>query len=109
LFAVDIARGILYRSVQPVVSVNQIDDESKIEIYPNPCKNSIFFDLTGTHLKNAVLHVYNSKGQSVFNKDLLINSCSRFAINTTDWSPGTYYYTLDNEYNVYSGKIIKTE
>ena len=82
--------------------VNELKSD-KIEIYPNPAKDYINFDM-GMY-KDFQLSVYNSVGQTVLKKQL---TSSNTTLNIQSFQSGMYYYQLiNNKAKVISGKFLK--
>ncbi|NVN96197.1 MAG: T9SS type A sorting domain-containing protein [Bacteroidetes bacterium] len=76
---------------------------NKIELYPNPAKDYINFDM-GMY-KDFQLSVYNSVGQSVLKKQL---TSSNATLNIQSFQSGMYYYQLINDKGkTISGKFVK--
>jgi len=70
--------------------------------YPNPGKDVLNIR---TGLKDAWVEVYDMNGRMVYGKEITENVT---AINTTDWSEGTYVWkVMVNGSEAESGKWIK--
>ena len=84
------------------VGINEVKKE-KIQVFPNPANNQIIFN-TGT-FKDFNLKIFNSLGQSVFEKHFTSASNT---INIQNYKQGIYYYNLVNEQGKsINGKFVK--
>ena len=70
--------------------------------YPNPGRNTLNIR---TGLQDARVEVYDLNGRMVYRQDITENVT---AINTTNWSEGTYVWkVISNGIEVENGKWIK--
>jgi len=70
--------------------------------YPNPGKDVLNIR---TVLQNAHVEVYDMNGRMVYRQEIMENVT---AINTTNWSEGTYVWkVISNGIEVENGKWIK--
>lgn len=76
---------------------------TNFNVYPNPATATITFNLTD-NLKNANLQIYNSFGQNVFQKQCPTTTQT---INLENLSSGIYFYTIENNGELFKGKFLK--
>jgi serine protease AprX len=72
-------------------------------VYPNPTNDLINITLP-TQYKNSTITIYDAIGQKVGVKYL---SYSQNIVNLAHLQAGVYFYTISNENNTQSGKIVK--
>jgi hypothetical protein len=79
------------------------DNGLKVAVaYPNPGKDMLNIR---TGLKDARVEVYDMSGRMIYRQEITENVT---AINTTDWSEGTYVWkVISNGKEAESGKWIK--
>ena len=80
--------GRLYKYDSTPVQGVEENKETGISIYPNPGKDVLNIR---TGLKDARVEVYDVNGRMVYGREITENVT---AINTTDWSEGTYVWKV---------------
>ncbi|PBQ34231.1 hypothetical protein CNR22_21475 [Sphingobacteriaceae bacterium] len=90
-----------------VTSVNSLQLNAAIKVFPNPFENSITLNLNSVqNVDNFMLRVYSASGTEVISSLL---STELTTIETEDLAPGIYFYTLiGNNKMIQSGKLIRT-
>jgi hypothetical protein len=90
------------QNVSACTAVNEIHENNRALVYPNPFNNSfeIKLDFNTSSDKNMLMNVYNVLGEIILSTTISENHTK---INTNDWRNGTYFIKLNNQ--VY--KIIK--
>lgn len=84
---------------------NEINEKSKIIVYPNPAKNRVQMDLSDLNDRNLLsVKVINSEGKTVFEKKRLPN---HLKLKTNDWKNGMYVIQIYNQKHIIRyGKFI---
>ena len=72
-----------------------------INVYPNPASDVITFTTKG--LDNGNLKLYNSIGKPVLQRKITGN---KITVNASTFVKGVYYYSIETEKGVHSGKIF---
>ena len=82
-----------------------IGDNSKAKflVYPNPAKNNLFIYFPNEY-QDAKLTLYTTLGQNVFEKSITKTEAS---ISLDNLNSGIYYYKIESNSFIQSGKIIK--
>ena len=93
-----------------ITAIKDISDNagSKIEITPNP--NTGVFTLVvslSSRIDKAVIGVYNSQGESVYNENVFSNTNKLIKeLNLTGIQPGIYIFNIKNTREVISSKLV---
>ncbi len=83
----------------------EFDGISKqLNIAPNPAKDYVLLNATGTDVEDIFeITVYNDKGQVVAQRNMSLNN----AIPTNDWAAGVYWVRAVSGGRIWSGKVVK--
>lgn len=84
------------------LSVND-PSKRKFLVYPNPTHNNLFVSFPNG-FNEAKLILYNALGQNVFERSI---QNSQTAVSLEDLNSGIYFYKIESNSLVQSGKIIK--
>ena len=88
---------------KPIVSnVNEIDLSSAL-VYPNPTTGNISVKLEGANIR---LHLYNDKGNLLMSRAIKANEMNDVL---SKMAAGTYYYLLETDKKMWSGKVVKVD
>lgn len=82
--------------------INNFTENNAINIYPNPAKNTVFFNVSNTD-NNAILDIIDIKGSVVISKAF---SESNIRLDISDLDNGIYFYILKNNNKHSTGKFI---
>jgi len=90
------------QNVSACTAVNEIHENNRALVYPNPFNNSfeIQLDFNTSSDKKMLMNIYNVLGEIILSTTISENHTK---INTNEWRNGTYFIKLNNQ--VY--KIIK--
>ncbi len=72
-------------------------------VYPNPVQNSLFVSFPNGFDKGRII-LYNALGQNIFEQSI---SASETSISISSLNSGIYFYKIEGNMIVQSGKIIK--
>lgn len=88
-------------SVKPISTM-------RLQVYPNPAKAFVNFNLTGWHEVSTLL-IYNAQGQIIHQMEVKPTG-EGYVLNTSNWPSGLYQYRLmrSNE-NLGAGKFMITQ
>jgi serine protease AprX len=88
-----------------VTNALSVTDNTKARflVYPNPVQNILFVSFPNG-FQEAKLVLYNALGQNVFEKSI---SDSGTSISLDNLNSGIYFYKIENNSFIQSGKIIK--
>lgn len=80
--------------------------EHNILVYPNPCNEYLFIELTDNYLEyaNTVAELYNTQGQLL--RSIVLKSPNT-TIQVDDLNTGIYFVTIKNPKGTFTKKIIK--
>jgi len=87
----------------------QYPAEDFVQVYPNPVfSNTIYFNAIGD-LDNASIHflLYDIKGRIVHRHNIKIH-CKELSTNIQHLSNGHYFYHIEINKMIFTGKIIKS-
>lgn len=84
---------------------DEISENTKLSIYPNPGRNRIQIDLSALDNRDDLsIRISNSEGKTVFNKSHLP---SKLKLKTNDWNNGLYIVQIYNQQHIIRyGKFI---
>ncbi len=85
------------------IALNNAFENEKFALFPNPVNDS-FVVLLPKKLLNSQFELFNSLGQKVKSEKILKQKQSLYVQNI---SSGMYFYTLSNDQEKVSGKLIK--
>lgn len=109
-FLYAIASNTLYKSIQPIVSINTIDNNTNISLLPNPFTDNITIQMKSSfkNITPVTLIIYSIDGKSYYHRDLSASD-NEYSMNieTLLWPSGLFYYIINYGNRSYSGKIIK--
>lgn len=93
-----------FEGKQPIVSVEEIDVFSNINIYPNPTNSKVNVDLNTIELKDARLEVYDIMGKAILNKQV---AQSQVQLDLTSYPNGIFLLKFSNVKGSKVFKLIK--
>lgn len=85
------------------IALNSAFENEKFALYPNPVNDS-FVVLLPKKLLNSQFELFNSLGQKVKSEKIIEQKQS---LNIQNINSGMYFYTLSNDQDKVSGKLIK--
>lgn len=87
---------------EPVLAVNNVDESSGFQIYPNPAKSTFYIDFDKT--ENRKLEVYNNIGKKVLEQGITDKSAT---IPIGNLVPGLYFIKVTSNGKTIIQKIVK--
>ena len=85
---------------------NEIFQEVQFNVYPNPTTDKLFINTNKT-FENALVQLYNTVGQKVFERNLSFNNNNQIELNNLDLHNGLYILKLKtNSGEVFDHKIM---
>ncbi len=101
LYVASAQNGTIYKIIAPDASVDEMDNQNKVKIYPNPAANEIFVE--GINRENLNAEFIALDGRFILNKKL--NSDN--SIDVSNLKSGVYFITIkSNQTKIYTQKII---
>lgn len=82
------------------VSMNELEIQNKISVYPNPFNNRLSMVLT----ENSVIEVYDLNARLIYHSSVL---SSTHELNTENWNAGIYVLKVLSDSGVQTLKVIK--
>jgi hypothetical protein len=73
----------------------------KLNVYPNPAKEYIVFDITNIS-NSAIVELFDNQGKKVLEQKLSVTG----QIFISNLAKGLYLYRINNNGTIYKGKII---
>lgn len=89
-------------------AVNELNNEIKFEITPNPVKDYAFIYFDPSSVNNIKGEIYNAKGQLVYTQDNLQPSIS-YGFDFTIYPSGNYFLHLTSANKTTTYKIVKVK
>lgn len=87
------------------LSVEDIDNNSKIKVYPNPTKGDIHFDIQSSNTGNVLVVLYDMTGKTVAREHLELGGKQTITVNRGQLMPGVYFYKVVTDSGSVQGKI----
>lgn len=99
--------GNVYKNSNLTGVENTYRNKFNIELYPNPCSNSFFMDITsGNEMNNVVLRIIDVTGREMLSHAGITSG--KTEINTENLTGGIYYFSVsDDSGPLYTGKFVK--
>ena len=97
--------GTYYFGTDATLSNQSFDSLSGVLIYPNPTTNELNISLNSDFETATSYTIYNSLGQKILNKK--VDSESDLKINTSNYSNGIYFITIERDGDSKTIKFIK--
>jgi len=85
--------------------VNHFSDKLSLIIYPNPSHNCFYIKSNNFNGK-VKMRLFDSQGRQIIYKLLYISKNTQLKINTVNLVKGIYYLHIENNSEVFTGKII---
>ena len=89
---------------QLLLSLEKVNDNNSIRIYPNPTIGNTFFNIKDNIEPPYTIHLFNSKGQLLSE---VVENRYKFSINFSGLASGTYNLKVHSRGNFFSKKLIK--
>lgn len=87
-------------------SKNITSNEGQVLVSPNPFTQEIILDFKGLQ-GSTQFSLFNAAGQQVYTQSLELSTAQSETINFTQLPIGIYFYRVENEGQVLSGKLFK--
>jgi hypothetical protein len=97
--------GVYYFGIDGTLSNSSFEIVNAITVYPNPTTNELNINLGGDFNTATNYTIYNNLGQTILNKK--IGSQADLKVNTSSFSNGVYFITIEREGNTKTLKFIK--
>jgi hypothetical protein len=98
---------LFLESASPVAclsnGINEMNEEFLFKAYPNPTNGIFNFALNSASSKSILLQIYDTKGKIIYSEKIKDGTTS---INLQSLAKGVYFYKLEGEKMVKSGKIV---
>ena len=110
IYATTIFPSKLYRSINPVVFINEpVSSASMLRLFPNPCNNviNIKFGSNYSSDQNYYLEFVNSKGEIVFAKSFYDNGNGIISCNISYLKQGLYFVNIYSNLKLHQGRFVK--
>ena len=86
------------------LSLNDRELNNSFKVYPNPAVDEINIDLNGLASKNAAISINDISGAKLYFRT--ITSDKKVKLNTSKFSPGLYFITIETDKKKYAQKLI---
>ena len=87
-------------------AIKHIDNQSFVQVYPNPFSTEITFYTEGVS-GDVLIQIFNTNGQNIFSKKENFNLKNRTTVSLPNAPNGVYFYIIQNEKINLTGKIVK--
>ena len=102
-----VATEYFYLKVNTSLGLNEIDDDFKLSVYPNPTSRILIIE-SKDDLSNAKITVTDINGRQItHNSEVKIESSKRILINASNWSSGLYFVSVLHNNKRIIKKIIR--
>ncbi len=92
LYVAGLNDGIIYKIIDPTLSVNDYDLNTKIRMFPNPATDEIYFEiLNNMQISNVI--IFDSLGKQVLQKSEL--NLANNKIDISSITKGVYFLRID--------------
>jgi hypothetical protein len=93
--------------IEPV-SINIVDEQDHISVFPNPFDESISIRINGEHKQTGEFILRDLTGRiAIQSNSINLDSKNQFQLNTSSLKAGIYFYSLVIDNKTTSGKIVK--
>ena len=87
-------------------NTQQLSEDLRIQLYPNPTTDMIYLDVNNTFSKQLTLKLYTNNGELVYKKPIS-GTGKMNNINISNLPRGQYIYVVEQESKILdSGKLI---
>jgi len=90
--------------------LNPVDDDTidlvELRVYPNPFTRDISFELNDIS-EDTFITICDNAGQVVYARKFRYVFPGKVTIEPNSFIPGIYHYRIENDYDTFSGTIIK--
>lgn len=86
-----------------ILSLEEINNEELLIIYPNPTQQEIFLDLNDLSTSNYTIQIFNTKGQAIY----MANQIRSSKIDVSSFVKGKYIVKLSSKNNTYYASFNK--
>jgi photosystem II stability/assembly factor-like uncharacterized protein len=93
--------------VEVLTNVNQLDELTEVELYPNPVKNQLNLDIGKVNSQTIYFELFNSNGEMVFRNSF--NSNNIHNLDMKNYSNGVYFAKITINDKKYFQKIVITK
>lgn len=87
------------------MSVNHINDQSNLHIYPNPSKGMVNINSTLQNVGEAVFNIYDINGRLVLSQDIDLSN-NHQNVDANNLATGVYVVKIVAGENIYTQKLI---
>ncbi|MCY7409092.1 MAG: T9SS type A sorting domain-containing protein, partial [Chitinophagales bacterium] len=96
----------LTKTLDVATSIQQVNDESVIQLYPNPAQEGIMISLN-EEWKNAIITLHGVDGKKYFTFSALPDQ-NKILISRSEWNlnKGIYLLSIQSGENFFTKKII---
>ncbi len=89
---------------ETTVSVEEVLEETLVNLYPNPAKDYLQVDLSAIASQRALVRIFDVQGKLVYQSNLVNPSVAEIGIST--FNNGLYFLKLEMEDEVITKKIV---
>ena len=96
----------MYDISSSLTAVEDINKRPQITVYPNPCSEFVYIDLSANSVKT--IELYDLMGKRIFFKNQILDRTGLFTLNMKDYRKGTYILRIVDAGNkITVKKLIK--
>ncbi len=87
-------------------AIKNIDNHTVVQVFPNPFSSEITFYTEGVS-GDVLIQIFNANGQNVYSKKENFALKNRTSLSLPNVPMGVYFYTIQNEKVILTGKMVK--
>ena len=92
----------IYDVFPDLVGVQEVDDKTKVSVFPNPAKDKAIIEWSNDIVVNRII-VLDASGKIVLSQKTTTNS---FQLQTSNWEKGIYFITLKGKQVEQTQKLV---
>ena len=100
------ATPMVRMNFDPLISVNELSNNTSFSVYPNPSKGDFNISLNAQTAEMLTFTVNNIVGQTVITKQVRVAGQTNETISLAGFDKGVYFLTIDNNKEKQTVKLI---
>lgn len=97
---------ITYKKNDSLTSIRRLQQETALQIVPNPATDKVSIPLQDMARKPALLQIFSVDGRLVHRQQLPAGSDGQVMVNVQAWNRGMYFIELESEHARRRGRFV---